>query len=187
MQNDDWFIFIPRFWIKGKVIIKKKQIRRVFNFPVSDWLINRLILIGRERHQVEHASKAKKLYKENRLKRLYDPIHRAQKSNYVIFLLRNNWNVNFLDFWNKIGIYRAKCVTCGEIFYEKRKFVKSQCKTCEMKYCENCWRESKRKSWLHHFYYVIAITSLLLRHCYSVIDYFQTTVLFAISEEKRPR
>ena len=47
-------------------------------------------MIGRERHRFETDSKAKKLYKENRLKRLYDPIHRAQKSNDVIFLLRNN-------------------------------------------------------------------------------------------------
>jgi len=84
------------------------------------------ILNQRKSYHQEKANQAKKLYKENRLKRLYDPIHRAQK--------------NFL---NKIGIYRAKCVTCGENFYEKRKFVKSQCKTCEMKYCENCWRESK--------------------------------------------
>ena len=53
--------------------------------PVSDWLSETLNLIGGEWHQVENASKAKKLYKENRLKRLYDPIHRAQKSNDVIF------------------------------------------------------------------------------------------------------
>ena len=52
---------------------------------------------GGEWYQIENDSKAKKLYKENRLKRLYDPIHRAQKSNdvmlhYVIIqeILRNN-------------------------------------------------------------------------------------------------
>ena len=51
---------------------------------VSDWLIETPNLIGREWNQIENDSKAKKLYKENRLKRLYDPIHRAQKSNVVI-------------------------------------------------------------------------------------------------------
>jgi len=51
---------------------------------VSDWLIEALNLIGGEWYQIENDSKAKKLYKENRLKRLYDPIHRAQKSNDVI-------------------------------------------------------------------------------------------------------
>ena len=50
---------------------------------VSDWLIETPNLIGREWNQIENDSKAKKLYKENRLKRLYDPIHRAQKSNGV--------------------------------------------------------------------------------------------------------
>ena len=52
--------------------------------PFSDWLIGRLNSIGLARQQIEIPFKAKKLYKENRLKRLYDPIHRAQKSNNVI-------------------------------------------------------------------------------------------------------
>ena len=47
------------------------------------WLIETSYLIGGEWYQIENDYKAKKLYKENRLKRLYDPIHRAQKSNDV--------------------------------------------------------------------------------------------------------
>ena len=33
-----------------------------------------------------------------------------------------------------------------------------------MKYCENCWRESKRKSSLRHWCYVIDVTLLILRN-----------------------
>ena len=63
---------------------------------VSDWLFEKPNLIGGECDHIENDSKAKKLYKENRLKRLYDPIHRAQKSNDVkLFNSKNCYVILF--------------------------------------------------------------------------------------------